>query len=89
MDNSLYQKHLKEELVKYESICKRCGVCCGTSNDPCSNLAYNGDGKYSCRVYDTRLGIQKTVSGKIFTCVPIKDNIRNGFVNPNCAYQAP
>jgi len=86
MDNADYEKYLKEQAADYESLCKRCGECCGADNDPCANLVMEGPAKYVCRVYDQRLGSQKTVSGKSFTCVPIRDNINRGFSNPKCLY---
>ncbi len=86
MDTKSYEKYLKEESVKYESLCLRCGECCGINNDPCANLIIEEGGRCACRVYESRLGPQKTVSGKGFTCVPIKENIRRGDCDPNCVY---
>ena len=86
MNRTAYESHLKETFIKYDSICRRCGKCCGTDNDPCVNLTLEENGKYKCLVYENRLGPQKTISKKFFTCVPIKDNIRTGFSNLTCAY---
>jgi len=86
MDDRAYEKYMEESFVKYDSACRRCGECCGVNNDPCTNLVSCGNGKYACCVYNKRLGPQKTISGKSFNCVSIKDNIRRGFCNPNCAY---
>jgi len=86
MDNIAYQKYLKDKDAENDSICKRCGVCCGANNDPCINLARNKDGSYRCLVYNDRLGLQKTVGGNIFICARIRDNIKKGFVYPGCAY---
>jgi len=86
MDTVAYQKYLQNKAVTEESICKRCGICCGANNDPCVNLARDKNGLYRCLVYENRLGPQRTVSGKIFTCVLIKDNIRAGFSHVDCAY---
>ena len=86
MDDAAYQKYLEKKAESYESLCKRCGECCGAGNDPCASLVAEKDGTYSCSTYGDRLGMQKTVSGKIFTCVPIKDNMLKGFSGPNCAY---
>ena len=41
---------------------------------------------HHCKVYASRLGVQKTVSGKTFTCVDIRDNIKKGAVYDGCAY---
>ena len=86
MDTIAYEKYMKEEAVKYDSLCRRCGECCGIDNDPCANLIIEEGGKCACRAYEGRLGPQKTVSGKDFTCVPIKENIRRGFRYSGCAY---
>jgi len=86
MDNEAYEKHMEQQFVKYDSACRRCGECCRAGNDPCANLTPEGDGKYACRIYNNRLGLQKTISGKTFSCIPIKDAIRCGFCNPDCAY---
>lgn len=87
MDRVAYQKHLEEGFLKYEAMCVQCGQCCGSSgSDSCANLVALENGKYACRTYDTRLGIQKTLKGNIFTCVPIKDSIQKGFYSLKCAY---
>jgi len=57
----------------WESQCTRCGACCGsTSGDPCENLIKTTDGQYGCRIYETRFGERKTISGKTFQCVPLR-----------------
>ncbi len=86
MDSVAYREHLKNKAIKSASICRRCGVCCGADNDPCENLTRGEDGIYACRVYATRLGPRTTVSGNIFNCVLIRDNITGGFAHPDCAY---
>lgn len=86
MDTAVYEKYLKDQFVKNESLCKRCGKCCGVNSDPCVNLIAEAPGIYACGIYDNRLGPQRTVSGKDFTCVPIKDSINRGFYNSNCPY---
>jgi len=86
MSQNDYEKYQEAQFVKYDSICNCCGECCGANNDPCANLIRKEDGKYNCKVYNNRLGPQETVSGKLFTCVPIRDNIKRGFCSPSCAY---
>jgi len=87
MDSVSYEKHLEEGYVKYDSLCTRCGECCGAgSEDPCAKLVGDRQGAYNCSVYNVRLGVRETVSGKIFTCVAIRDNIRSGFSHPDCVY---
>jgi len=87
MDKNLYNKKQEELSAEYESICICCGACCGLSDgDPCVNLVKDISGKYFCQVYDKRLGKQRTVSGKEFNCVTIRDVLRFGPVYPGCAY---
>ncbi|MFA6078975.1 MAG: hypothetical protein WC779_04450 [Candidatus Omnitrophota bacterium] len=85
-DSADYIKEQKEWNDRYESLCKRCGICCGSTNDACVNLARDAEGKYYCKSYETRFGPQLTVSGKKFTCVEIRDVIKNGIPNPDCGY---
>jgi uncharacterized cysteine cluster protein YcgN (CxxCxxCC family) len=86
MDEPAYLKKQEKEEKEYEARCKRCGACCGMKdNDPCINLRKDGFGKFYCDVYENRIGMHKTVSGKEFACVPIRD------LSPNlpfkgCAY---
>ncbi|MDD5668928.1 MAG: hypothetical protein PHE58_02705 [Candidatus Omnitrophica bacterium] len=90
MDEKLYQEKLKKQQERHESLCRRCGACCGVlDGDPCVNLQKNADNTYFCRIYETRLGKQKTVSGKEFTCVLIRENCNNfGAVYPGCPYSS-
>lgn len=83
-----YESHLKQKEREYENICIRCGECCGaTDGDPCVNLIYDELKQYYiCKDYDNRLGKQKTISGKTFTCVPIEENIREGTAHESCMY---
>lgn len=89
MNSVYYQEYLKKQAVKNDSMCRRCGVCCGAGNDPCINLVRDKGELYRCLIYDNRLGPQRTVSGSFFTCVPIRDNIRSGFSRPGCGYIEP
>ncbi|MFH1318309.1 MAG: hypothetical protein ABIH71_04785 [Candidatus Omnitrophota bacterium] len=88
MDDKLYQVKQQKQEELYESLCKRCGTCCGAyDGDPCENLLQDAENKYFCRSYDRRLGIQKTVSGKSFTCVLIRDKLKKfKSLCLNCAY---
>jgi hypothetical protein len=70
----------------YEALCKRCGKCCGLETDPCTNLKRDLSGKCYCAVYDSRLGSQATVSGRIFTCVQIREVVKAGLPNERCGY---
>jgi len=88
MDELQYEIYQKEEFRRFEDICKRCGECCGSQDgDPCLNLAKDeATGKYYCKVYENRLGPQRTVSGRVFNCVSISDVMKQGHLRPNCAY---
>ena len=88
MSKKLYLKKQEEQLKDYEDRCKRCGACCGANDaDPCANLSKDNLGKYYCLVYENRLGQQRTISGKAFNCVLIRENLKKfNFLNPGCAY---
>jgi len=86
MENQGYLKVQENQLEEYERLCKRCGVCCGVGLDPCVNLAKDGNSFYYCTIYQIRLGSQKTVSGKPFNCVSIREILKFGPPNPDCAY---
>ena len=88
-DDKLYDKGQDDRLAEFESLCLRCGKCCGLEQDPCANLISDGDGKYICKSYNDRLGTQKTVSGNTFTCVPISEVIKKGMPNMSCGYIKP
>jgi hypothetical protein len=85
MDTGNYEARQKEAADRYEGQCRHCGACCGAFEDPCLNL-FQENGKYYCRVYPERLGIQKTVSGKAFNCVPIRELRKLARFYPGCAY---
>ncbi|NOZ22175.1 MAG: hypothetical protein GXP25_13940 [Planctomycetes bacterium] len=69
-----------------EDRCRRCGVCCGaTDGHPCEHLVRNGK-QYRCEIYPYRFGPHKTVTGRHFTCVPVRDVIRTGGGHPGCVY---
>lgn len=82
-----YLKKQESMLNEYENTCLRCGACCGLEDgDPCLNLQSTSLGKYYCKNYNNRLGAQKTVSGKTFTCVPIRDNLKYELAYQKCGY---
>jgi len=85
--NPLYETYKKEQFLRFEGVCKRCGECCGSQDgDPCMNLGKDAHDKYYCIVYDDRLGPQRTKSGKIFNCVLIRNLKAQGYLRLNCAY---
>jgi uncharacterized cysteine cluster protein YcgN (CxxCxxCC family) len=87
MDSNRYSEYASGKEEEFESICKRCGECCGSLDDPCRNLAKMDNGTYFCKDYSNRLGPQKTVSGKYFNCIPIREYISRDTLRPNCAYR--
>lgn len=88
MDDLRYEIYQEGQARIFEDICKRCGECCGSKDgDPCINLAKcMTSGMCYCKVYENRLGLQKTASGKNFNCVPIRDIMEKYLLRPNCAY---
>lgn len=72
-DDARYEAMKEKQAASWEAMCTRCGACCGsTTNDPCENLLKMPDGKYGCKIYETRFGLRKTISGKSFQCVPLR-----------------
>lgn len=72
-DEERYRSMQEKQAVAWEAACTRCGACCGiTTDDPCENLLISVDGKSGCRIYETRFGMRKTISGKVFQCVPLR-----------------
>lgn len=82
-------KRLKEREESYEAVCVRCGACCGAyDGDPCARLRKDATGAFFCDDYDNRLGPQKTVGGKRFNCVYVKDIMRYRWQGDSrCAYK--
>lgn len=88
MGNS-YFKYQQQKLEDYENLCKRCGACCGISDkDPCINLKEEKEGRYFCKVYENRLGIQRSISGREFICVSIRAILHKSWSGSfNCVYK--
>lgn len=89
MEDKKYQECLEIKISEYESLCKRCGACCGVKDgDPCEELIAEPDGvHYRCRIYESRLGPRKTMSGKEFTCVELRVILGKSWAgHPECAY---
>lgn len=87
MSETIFDKYMKEKEANFESICKRCGICCGANDgDPCRNLKQSSDGLYYCSDYENRLGPQRTVNGNAFTCVTIRELIKTNTLRHGCAY---
>ncbi|MDD5504069.1 MAG: hypothetical protein PHV77_02000 [Candidatus Omnitrophica bacterium] len=86
MDTDNYAAYLELKEKEHESLCLRCGRCCGIPDDPCAHLEKIGESVYACNTYANRLGRRKTISGKEFTCVHIKELIKKDALPENCAY---
>lgn len=86
MGESDYLQKQKEEFIEYEARCRRCGACCGANDgDPCVHLEKRDDAKYYCNIYDNRIGMQRTLAGKQFACVPLRD-LRPNLPFKDCVY---
>ena len=67
--------------------CSRCGVCCGSSDGhPCEHLRREPDNRYTCEIYEHRLGSHRSVDGVSFVCVPIQKVIEANGGYEGCAY---
>jgi len=88
-DNNNYKKYQEEQRKQFEDICAQCGVCCGSHDgDPCALLVYNENTQtYFCNNYEARLGKQKTITGKEFTCVSVHEMIKTDTLRLHCAYR--
>jgi uncharacterized cysteine cluster protein YcgN (CxxCxxCC family) len=93
MENDNQQARLEQYFEakerESETLCARCGSCCGAHDgDPCEHLKTDGRDAYLCDIYDSRLGNRKTVSGREFECVDIKEVLASGGwpKNPECGY---
>jgi len=84
-----YEERLKAQRQEYESLCLRCGACCGAFEvDSCSHLEQDESRKYLCDIYENRLGIQKTKGGRDFMCVPIRSILFKHWLGSwRCAYK--
>jgi len=67
-----YFKYLEMKEDEWESLCVRCGGCCGAYDEPCEHLKKTSKNKFYCQVYTNRLGTRKAVSGEEFDCVAVK-----------------
>ena len=88
-DQQTYQDYLKKKSEEHESLCRRCGCCCGVlDGDPCQHLVADGPNAYRCDIYENRIGLHKTKSGKEMKCVPIRDILFESWSgSENCIYK--
>ncbi|MDP1853241.1 MAG: hypothetical protein Q8L26_03425 [Candidatus Omnitrophota bacterium] len=87
IDNDRYMEKQEDEFAKHEARCVRCGSCCGvTDGNLCVKLGRDACNKYFCKDYENRIGQQVTVSGKHFSCIPIRVFLQFNPPYPKCAY---
>ncbi len=84
-DDLSYQNWQQKQLDAWENKCTRCGACCGVAEgDPCEHLVEASKGKYICSIYENRFGFHKTVSGKVFECVSIRQILHKWWPGDQC-----
>ena len=83
-DNFFYKNWLESKEREWESRCLSCGSCCGALEDPCEHLARLSEGKYSCRIYENRFGVHKTIKGNLFKCVPLREILHSRWPGDEC-----
>jgi hypothetical protein len=88
-EQAIYAAFQERQWREWEARCTCCGACCGVAEgDPCEHLAQGENGRYLCRIYENRFGLHKTVSGKPFHCVPIRDILHKNWPGEHqCAYK--
>jgi hypothetical protein len=87
-DQLEYARWLEKKQQQWDMLCRHCGACCGAFEDPCAHLMMTPEGKSSCKVYMTRLGLQKTVSGVVFDCVSIRQKMGDSWPgDEQCPYK--
>ncbi len=83
-----YDKLMDSRQAEWEARCSRCGACCGAFDDRCVHLREDEGGRYFCGVYEKRFGLHRTMSGKEFRCVPIRDILGQHWNGDHrCAYK--
>jgi len=89
LDQVRYQERQEKEAQDWEARCHSCGMCCGVKDkDPCEELVLQKSGKYSCKVYSNRFGLHKTKSGRVFSCVPLRDILHQSWPgDEQCSYK--
>ena len=79
---------LENKEREWEALCANCGACCGALEDPCANLVKDPKGRFSCRDYAGRLGLQTTVRGQLCKCVPIREKLGTSWPgDEHCGYK--
>ncbi len=81
------QQVLSKKEDEWERLCLRCGRCCGSNSDPCIHLKKDKDDRFFCEVYERRFGWHRTISGRFFRCVSIREVKREGYLPIGCGYR--
>ncbi len=88
MQETDYYRYIEKEEQNYETLCRRCGACCGAYDDPCVHLKRDKDGRYFCEIYHSRFGEHTTVGGTKFFCVPIREILHQHWPGDyRCSYK--
>lgn len=77
----MLNSYLRQKDEQWESLCRRCGGCCGSFDDPCKHLKKDSNGLCFCEIYPNRLGTRETVAGEKFNCVNIREIINTSWKN--------
>lgn len=88
-DEARYRSLQESQQAAWEAQCTRCGACCGVfEGDPCENLDTLPNGKYSCRIYENRFGQRRSISGRTFYCVPLRQILHKSWPGDHqCGYK--
>ena len=87
-DSKEYVEYMKRKELEWESLCHRCGACCGAYADPCEHLMQGTDGKWYCDTYEDRYGLHSSKGGLRFKCVPIRSILNRHWDSDHlCAYK--
>jgi len=88
-ENEGYDAYMKRKEAEWESLCHRCGACCGAFADPCEHLQSDSEGKWYCDTYEHRFGMHSSRGGLRFKCVPIRGILNRHWDNDHlCAYKS-
>ncbi len=89
-DQQRYDTWLATRQEDWEARCRHCGACCGAFEDPCVHLVMTPEGHSRCLVYPARLGPHKTVGGRPFTCVHVRQKLGTSWPgDARCGYKHP
>ncbi len=87
-DEQGYARWLSARQGDWESLCRHCGACCGALEDPCQHLFMTPEGRSCCLVYPARIGPHRTVAGKLFTCVHVRQKLGTSWPgDEHCGYK--